>query len=173
MRARVIAVIGAGELSAGADLASLAREVGRLLARRGCALLCGGLGGVMEAASQGAREEGGPVIGVLPGIDPAEANPHVGIAIATGMAEARNAVIANTAEAFVAVGGGYGTLAEIAFALKRGKRVVSLHSWREGLPVLVAQDPEEAVRLALGGEVAWAGNRPETGGPDSAPRDPR
>lgn len=123
----MIAVIGAGECDPAT--AATAHEVGRLLAEGGCVLVTGGLGGVMEAASRGAAEAGGTVVGVVPGEDPASANPEVAIPIATGMGDARNAIIANTAEAFVAVGGSYGTLSEIAFALKRGKRVVAVGSW--------------------------------------------
>ncbi len=121
---RIVAVLGAGECDA--EVAERARRVGHGLAAAGCAVLTGGLGGVMEAASRGAAEAGGLVVGVLPGARPEDANPHVGIAIATGMGDARNAVIANTAECFVAIAGSHGTLSEIAFALKRGKRVVGL-----------------------------------------------
>ncbi len=101
------------------------------------------------AASRGAHEAGGLVIGVLPGSLPAEANPYVSVAVATGLGDARNAVLANTAEAFIAVGGAYGTLSEIAFALKRGKRVVSLGSWDVDPAVLHADSPDDAVRRLL------------------------
>ena len=148
MRPRVIAVIGTGTPDSETDAA--AREVGRLLAEAGCVLITGGLDGVMAAASQGAHEAGGLVIGVVPGSSPEEANAYVRVAIATGIGDARNVILANSAEAFVAVGGAYGTLSEIAFALKRGKRVVSLGSWDVDPAVLRARTPEEAVRLALG-----------------------
>jgi hypothetical protein len=148
MRPRVIAVIGAGTPDSETDAA--AREVGRLLAEAGCVLITGGLDGVMAAASQGAHEAGGLVIGVVPGSSPEEANAYVRVAIATGIGDARNVILANSAEVFVAVGGAYGTLSEIAFALKRGKRVVSLGSWDVDPAVLRARTPEEAVRLALG-----------------------
>ena len=144
-----MAVIGAG--SCDAATAERAWKVGRLLAERGCAVITGGLGGVMEAASRGAREAGGLVIGVVPGADPGEANAFVGVAIATGMGEARNVVLANSAEVFVAIGGSYGTLSEIAFALRRGKRVVSLGSWEVDPAILRAVTPEEAVELGLTG----------------------
>lgn len=145
-RRPVVAVIGAGECDA--RVAARAREVGRRLAEAGRVVLTGGLGGVMAAASEGAREAGGLVLGLLPGADPAAANRWVEIAIATGLGEARNVLIANTAEAFVAISGGYGTLSEIAFALRRGKRVVGLDTWPiEG--VEVANDPADAVRRAL------------------------
>ncbi len=147
-RSRIVGVIGAGTCDAAT--AARARAVGRLLAERGCTVLTGGLGGVMEAASHGAREAGGLVVGLLPGPDPADANAHVGVAIATGMGEARNVILANTAEVFVAIAGSYGTLSEIAFALRRGKRVVSLGSWEVDPAILRADTPEEAVELALG-----------------------
>src|ERR687893_679841 len=107
----------------------MAETVGRLVAQRGAALVCGGLGGVMEAACRGARAEGGVTIGILPGLDRSAANPHVQVAIATGLGEARNALVVRAADCLIAVGGAYGTLSEIALALKAGKRVVGLNSW--------------------------------------------
>jgi uncharacterized protein (TIGR00725 family) len=104
---------------------------------------------VTEAAARGAREAGGLVVGILPGPDPSAANPHVEIAIATGMGEVRNAVIVNSAHAFVAIARGYGTLSEIAFALRQGKRVVGLESWDVDDKILRAETPDEAVRLVL------------------------
>lgn len=148
MARRVIAVIGAGECDEATR--ARAREVGRLLAEAGCVVITGGLGGVMEAASEGAASAGGLVVGVVPGDDPDHANRHVDVPIATGIGDARNAVLANTAHAFVAVGGAYGTLSEIAFALKRGKRVVSLGSWDLDPAIARAGSPREAVRLVLG-----------------------
>ena len=118
-------------------------------------LVCGGLGGVMEAACRGARSVGGTTIGILPGSERAEANDYVETAIATGMGEARNAIVVATADAVVAVGGEFGTLSEIALALKAGKAVIGLHSWelaRGGAPVdgvVAAAGPEEAVALVL------------------------
>lgn len=103
----------------------------------------------MEAASRGASLAGGLVIGILPTPTADDANPYVDVPIATGMGDARNVIIASTAEAFIAVGGAYGTLSEIAFALKRGKTVVSLGSWRPDEAVKTASSPEEAVWLAL------------------------
>jgi hypothetical protein len=148
MPRRAVAVIGAGE--AGQETLAHAREVGRRLAEAGLVVVTGGLGGVMEAASAGAREAGGLVVGILPGSRPGEANPAVDVAVASGLGDARNAVIANTADGFVAVGGAFGTLSEIAFALKRGKPVVSLGSFERGLPVHAVSTPEEAVRRLLG-----------------------
>ena len=141
----IVAVIGAGECDSG--LAAVAREVGRLLGEAGCVLVTGGLGGVMAAASEGAASAGGKVIGILPGTDPKAANRWVETPIATGMGDARNAIICNTAEAFIAVGGSFGTLSEIAFALKRGKPVVSLGSFRPDERVQAAASPAEALAL--------------------------
>jgi uncharacterized protein (TIGR00725 family) len=122
--------------------------VGRELGSRGAVLVCGGLGGVMEAACRGAKEAGGTTIGILPGSDRSAANVHVDFAIPTGLGEARNALVVRAADALVAVGGGYGTLSEIAFALKAGKRVVGLGSWDiEG--VEPAASPAAAVEAVL------------------------
>ncbi len=142
-----IAVIGAGQCDG--ETASRARTAGRLLAEAGCIVVNGGLGGVMEAAAEGAAGAGGTVIGILPTADPRDANPHVTVAIATGMGDARNAIIANTAAGFLAIGGSHGTLSEIAFALKRGKPVVSLGSWDIDPEVRHASTPEKAVQLLL------------------------
>jgi hypothetical protein len=122
--------------------------VGRLLAERGAVLVCGGLGGTMEAACRGAGQAGGTTVGLLPGTDRAAANPHVDIAIPTGLGEARNAIVVRTADVVIAVGGGYGTLSEIALALKMGRRVVGLGTWEiDG--VVVVDGPEAAVAEAL------------------------
>lgn len=122
--------------------------MGRELGSRGAVLVCGGLGGVMEAACRGAKEAGGTTIGILPGSDRSAANAHVDFAIPTGLGEARNALVVRAADALVAVGGGYGTLSEIAFALKAGKRVVGLGSWDiEG--VEPAASPAAAVEAVL------------------------
>ena len=119
-----------------------------MVAQRGAVLVCGGLGGVMEAACRGAREQGGIAVGILPGLDRGAANPHVDVALPTGLGEARNALVVRAADALIAVGGGYGTLSEIALALKAGKPVVALGSWEiEG--VEAAEGPEAAVAAAL------------------------
>jgi hypothetical protein len=148
-----VAVVGAA--AASPDDERAAEEIGRLLADAGCAVVCGGLGGVMEAACRGARTAGGTTIGLLPGDDRAEANEWVSVAIPTGLGEARNALVVRAADALIAVGGEFGTLSEIALALKLGKPLVGLGTWtlgREGMtmdPVLRAEDPAHAVRLAL------------------------
>ena len=107
----------------------MAEEVGRLVAEAGATVVTGGLGGVMEAASKGAREAGGTTAGLLPGADRHEANQWLTVAIPTGMGEARNALVVRAADGVIAVGGEWGTLSEIAFARKTGKPVVGLGSW--------------------------------------------
>jgi uncharacterized protein (TIGR00725 family) len=148
---KIVSVIGGG--SCPPEDERVARELGRLLAENGYVLLTGGLGGVMEAASRGASEAGGEVIGVLPGLLREEANPYVDIALTTSIGEARNVIVATSGHAVVAVGGGLGTLTEIAFALKHGRPVFGIGTWtlpehrvpREG--VVVVETPEEAVEL--------------------------
>jgi uncharacterized protein (TIGR00725 family) len=149
-RSPYVAVVGAGD--AGPSQIERAEEVGRRLAEAGAVIVCGGLGGVMHAAARGCERAGGISVGVLPGDDLDPASPHLGVAIATGMGEARNAVIARTVDSVIAVGGGYGTLSEIALAAKMGKLVVGLDTW--ALPgddgaVVHADSAEDAVRLAL------------------------
>src|SRR3954452_2780537 len=107
-----VAVVGPGE--AAPEEIATAEEVGRLLAERGALVVCGGLGGVMEAACRGAKEGGGATLGILPGLDRSHANPYVDVAVPTGLGEARNAFVVRAADALVAVGGEYGTLSEIA-----------------------------------------------------------
>jgi len=141
-----IAVIGGSR--AGRQALETAREVGRLIARAGAILVCGGLGGVMEAASRGAREEDGLVVGILPGNSPADANSWVDVPIATGLGYTRNALVVMNADAVIAVDGEYGTLSEIAYGKIHGKKVVGLGTW-DVKGVVTADTPEEAVRLAL------------------------
>ena len=147
-RAPRVAVAGAG--ICGDDLLGLAEEVGRRLAEAGAVLLCGGLGGVMEGAARGAASAGGTTLGLLPGTDPDEANPHITIPIPTGMGEARNVLLVRGAEALIAIGGEWGTLSEVAFAGKVGVPVVLLRpALAAGLELPVADTAEEAVRHAL------------------------
>ncbi len=146
-RSIAIAVIGAGD--APADLRQRAFEVGREIARAGAVLINGGLGGVMEAAARGARGEGGRTLGILPGYDTAAANPHVEYAIATGMGEARNAIVVASADAVIALAGEGGTLAEIGFALKLGRPIVALDSWPELKGLERSTTPADAVARAL------------------------
>src|SRR5829696_1907469 len=141
-----IAVVGAGAASA-AQLDD-AETVGRDLAAGGAVVVCGGLGGVMEAACRGAKQAGGTTVGILPALDRRAANPFVDVALPTGLGEARNALVVRAADALVAVGGAYGTLSEIALALKGGKRVVGLRSWEiDG--VEAAENANRAVVSAL------------------------
>jgi uncharacterized protein (TIGR00725 family) len=153
MRTPIVAVVGGGAAGAGAE--RVAEDVGRELAQRGVIVLTGGLGGVMAAASRGAKEAGGTTVGLLPGEDRARANEWVDVAIATGLGEARNALVARAADAVIAVGGEFGTLSEIALALKLGRPVAGLDTWtinRSGLsmdPILRARDAAHAVELVL------------------------
>ena len=138
-----MAVIGPGD-----EPIVAAAEVGRLLAERGAVLVCGGLGGVMEGACRGAKEAGGLTVGILPGGDRADANPFVDVVLPTGLGEARNALLVEAADVAIAIGRGYGTLSEVALALKAGKRVIGLDTWEiEG--VTAAEGPEAAVAAAL------------------------
>ena len=150
----IIGVIGGNKV--GEQIAKQAYTVGRLIAEKGAILLCGGLGGVMEAACKGAFEAGGTTIGILPGQKKSDANPYVKIAIPTGLGTARNFVIAQAGDVFIAIDGAYGTLSEIALALHAGKKVVNLGSWdlKSAGPVDVDQylnvtSPEEAVARAM------------------------
>ncbi len=145
MKRKIIGVIGGTEASP--DFLRWAEETGRLIARQGCALICGGMGGVMEAAAKGAKEAGGTTIGILPQGDRQSANPYIDIPVATGFGEARNAIIVRTADLLIAVDGEYGTLTEIAFALKMGKPVIGLDTW--DIPgVRKVATPTEAVAMA-------------------------
>lgn len=155
-RRRVIAVIGAGEASP--KLLKLAFLTGRELGARGAVLVCGGLGGVMEAAARGARAARGHTIGIIPGYRRESANRHIEFVVATGMGEARNAIVVASAEAVIALSGETGTLSEIALALKLGRRVVALDSWHELSGLHRADTPEAAVELAL--ELASAKDKP-------------
>src|SRR4030042_3569752 len=124
---KIIAVVG-GRRNEKALLKE-AEEVGRLIARNGATLVCGGLGGVMQAASKGAKSEGGLTVGILPQNDSKRANQYIDVPIATGLGIGRNVIIARTADAVIAVGGAYGTLSEIAYALQMGKPVVGIKTW--------------------------------------------
>ncbi len=141
-----ISVIGAGTCSD--KIYSIAEEVGKLIAQRGAVLITGGLGGVMEAASKGANEAGGTTIGILPGFSNDDANPYVTIPVTTGLSHARNIIVVRSADAVIAVAGEYGTLSEIAIALKLGKPVINIESWDTIEGVVVVNSPEEAVSKA-------------------------
>lgn len=143
----LIGVIGAGQASpAGQEMAF---RVGQLLAKAGTPLICGGLGGVMEAASRGCAEAGGLVVGILPGEDATSANPYVHLPIVTNMGHARNVIIAHSSAAVIAIEGEYGTISEMAITLKLRKQVIQLLP-RTRLPGAVSVDrAEDAVALAL------------------------
>ncbi|MFC1904882.1 TIGR00725 family protein [Chloroflexota bacterium] len=149
----IIAVIGGGQCSK--EEAQIAESVGRELAKSGAILICGGLGGVMEAACKGASSEGGVTIGILPGDNYQAANPYVQIPIVTGIGYARNVAVVKSARAVIAISGSYGTLSEISHALQSGIPVIGLNTWslsRNGKPdklIIPAENPTEAVNMAL------------------------
>ena len=147
VRGPLIGVIGAGSCSS--SVAALAFEVGREIARRKGVLVCGGLGGVMAAAARGAKEGNGCTVGILPGPDIGKANPYIDFPIATNMGHARNAIIVNTAQVLIAVAGSYGTLSEMALALKAGKGVIALKPQFNIPGVRIVASPAEAVAEAL------------------------
>ena len=143
-----IAVCGAAREDAHAMV--LAEEVGRRIALAGAVLVCGGLGGVMEAAARGAHQAAGLTIGVLPGGEARDANAWITLPLPTAMGEARNVLVVRFADAVIAIGGEWGTLSELALAAKIGKPVVLLqHNLAMGLPLPVAASPADAVALAL------------------------
>jgi uncharacterized protein (TIGR00725 family) len=147
-----VAVIGPGDAT-DAQVA-IAERVGTLLAEAGAVLVCGGLGGVMQAACRGAAERGGQTIGLLPGHDRAAGNPYLSVVLATGLGELRNGLVVGTADGVIAVGGGWGTLSEIALAMKAAKPVVAVGGWTLAAPEPVAgvvdlPTADEAVRWML------------------------
>jgi uncharacterized protein (TIGR00725 family) len=150
---KVVSVIGPGECSDWE--AQAAESVGRLLAANDITILCGGRGGVMEAVCRGAHEVGGMTVGILPGSTIQEGNPYLSIAIPTGLGEGRNIVVARAGAAVIAIGGRFGTLSEIAFALKAGIPVVGLRTWNpqdsegRGTTIRISDSPEEAVSFVL------------------------
>jgi len=148
-----VAVIGASKASK--EEAECAEAVGHELALRGAVLVCGGLGGVMEAACRGAAKAGGLTVGILPGDNRQTANPWVQIPIVTTLGYARNVAVVRSAQAVIAIGGAYGTLSEIAFSLQAGLPVIGLGTWsmsqngQADTAVMRAASPKEAVSLAL------------------------
>jgi len=162
-----IGVIGPSDASPEEQAA--AERIGHLIAERGGIVVCGGASGVMEAVCRGAREKGGRTLGILMGSSIRERNPYVEVAVATGMGQARNAAVVLSSDAIIAVGGGYGTLMEIAMALKTGIPVVGWHTWMAEVPsggavpevsrspwkILVAQSPEQAVEIAFQQADRW------------------
>ena len=154
---RQISVIGSGACERGSETWQLAEEVGQRLAAAGAVVVCGGLGGVMEAVAQGAAEAGGTVIGITPGDSSQHANRHCTHVVATGIGHARNLAVVASGEAVIAIGGEWGTLSEIGFARRLGRAVVALRSWRpagEGAMatapgVIAAETATEAAAAAL------------------------
>jgi uncharacterized protein (TIGR00725 family) len=150
-----VAVSGGGTDPSKEALAA-AEQVGRGLAREGVTLVCGGLGGVMEAAARGASEEGGEVIGIVPGDDPAAANPYCTHVVATGVGHARNLAVVASGDAVIAIAGEWGTLSEIAFARRLGRPVIALYTWtvrgvgpmEEAPGIEVVSDPAAAIAAA-------------------------
>ena len=149
-----IAVVGGSDPTP--EQAAWAEEVGRLLAEKGAVVVCGGLGGVMAAACRGAKSAGGLTVGLLPGQRRDDANPWVDVAIPTGLGEARNALVVASASAVVALGGEYGTLSEIALALRAGKPVVGVRTWYLTRPggdpdggIVAVDDPASAAEIAV------------------------
>ncbi len=141
-----IGVIGAGSCSP--ETAALAEEVGAEIALREGVLVCGGLGGVMEAAARGAKQAGGITVGILPGNRFSDANPFIDIPIVTDLGHARNALVVHSSQALIAITGGYGTLSEIALALKLGKPVIGIKTWNVDPKVISTIHPAEAVAWA-------------------------
>ena len=146
-RKLMIAVIGAGSCSA--RQAEQAAQAGKYIAEHDGVVVCGGRTGIMEAVCRGASEAGGVTIGILPSDDPNEANPYVQYAIPTGIGEARNAIVVRTGDAVLAFPGRFGTLSEIALALKMGRPVVSVGSWEVDESIVRVADPLEAAAKAL------------------------
>jgi uncharacterized protein (TIGR00725 family) len=143
----IISVIGAGTCSDNSY--AVAERVGTLIAQKGATLFTGGLKGVMEAASKGAKEAGGIVVGILPGFSKEDANNYVTIPVTTGLSHARNVIVVRSADAVIAVSGEYGTLSEIAIALKLGKPVIGINTWDNIDGLMKAESPEEAVDKAI------------------------
>lgn len=141
-----IGVIGGAK--ADAKSRQIAFRIGQLIAEKGAILVCGGLSGIMEASSRGAKEAGGKTMGILPGNSPDDANPYIDIAIATGLGYSRNSLVAMNADVLIAIDGQYGTLTEIAYGCIYGKKIIGLGTW--DIPgVIKAKSPEEAVELAF------------------------
>ena len=159
MKARPVVSVAGGAICTPSE-ATMAEAVGRGLAVAGAILVCGGGSGVMEAACRGAIQAGGWTVGFLPGTKADQGNSFLSLAVPTGLGEARNVLVVRAGRALVAIGGGYGTLSEIAVGLKLGRRVIGLSTWNaansQGEPagIVKARSPEEAVELALEGTPA-------------------
>ena len=139
-----IGVIGAGTCQGA--IYELARNLGSEIGKRGWHLICGGLGGVMEGAARGCSEAGGLTVGLLPGLDRESANPFIRVPIPTGLGEARNLLVVRASDVLISIAGGYGTLSEIALALKTNKPVIGLETWKEISGIHYVTDYQEAIR---------------------------
>lgn len=144
---RLIAIIGGRNSSS--ELLEMATQVGRLIAQNGFGLVCGGMGGIMEAAAKGCKEENGLTVGILMHDDPKYANPYIDIAIPTGLGIARNLLVVRSGEAVIAIDGSYGTLSEIAYALQLGKPVIGINTWDVSQDIIKVNSAKEAIKEAL------------------------
>jgi uncharacterized protein (TIGR00725 family) len=154
---RYVGVVGPGSDSATREDVACARRLGALLAQRHVVVICGGLGGVMEAVCEGARSVDGMTVGLLPGDRRQDGNPHLTIALPTGLGELRNGLLVRASEAIVSIGRSWGTLNEVALALRQGRRVVLLHSWdEEEVRSLASLTRPDLVRAAHSAEEAAA-----------------
>jgi uncharacterized protein (TIGR00725 family) len=161
-----IGVIGAGACPE--QVYGLGRVLGYGIGKKGWILICGGLGGVMEGAAKGCREANGTTVGILPGLEKGSANPYISIPVPTGLGEGRNLIVVRASDALISVAGGYGTLSEIALALKMKKPVIGLETWKGIRGVRYVSSPEEAIQLVTEllhdkPEEAW--NGPDPGRP--------
>ena len=147
MRRKIIAVIGGSQASE--ENLRIAEQVGALIAKNNAILICGGMSGIMEAASRGARQHKGLVIGILPTPNKESANPYIDIPIVTGMGEARNVIITRTCDCAIAIDGKYGTLSEIAYCMVFGVPVIGINTWDIDAPIIKAETAEQAVKIAL------------------------
>lgn len=154
---KLIGVIGASQPPE--ELLTLAEKVGEEIAKRGGVLICGGMGGVMEWACKGAKKQGGITVGILPSMSRESANPYVDIPIVTGMGYARNIIVVLSSQAIIAIGGAYGTLTELAFALHFNIPLVGIRTWHlqsdqtEVRGIIYVDEPEEAVKIAMEGDI--------------------
>jgi uncharacterized protein (TIGR00725 family) len=144
---RLIAIVGGRE--APQELLEQATQVGRLIARSGFGLVCGGMGGIMEAAAKGCKEEGGLTVAILMHDDPKYANPYMDVVIPTGLGIARNLLVVRAGEAVIAIDGSYGTLSEVAFALQMGKPVIGIRTWDVSDAIIKVNSAEEAIKEVL------------------------
>lgn len=144
---KIIGVIGKGDSSE--EDYRIAQEVGEEIAKSGYTLLSGGMGGVMEAACRGAKSEGGTTIGIIPGSSKSECNAYVDYPIVTGMGHGRNVIVAGSSDAIIAIGGSFGTLSEIAFALRLNIPIIGLNTWDVSTDIKKAESAQEAVHLAI------------------------